>query len=225
MARNTRLRVQSPLSCIVLRAMIPARRVDAPPSWPTDASGRLTAAMVAVASERGYAATRVTDVLARTGISSRTFYVHFANREACFLRAYDAIVADLARLLRPEPEPGAEADRERVPTTQLVLAHVLGHFARWPAHARVLLVEILSVGPHGASRHEQTMRMLSERLAACPQWQPGRCSSLQREEIAQLAIGAIVRMVQLRIEAGEARALPQLLPSLTALTTRVALAA
>lgn len=199
--------------------MSPAPRVDAPPSWPTDAPGRLAAAMVAVTSERGYSATRVTDVLARVGISSRTFYAHFNNREACFLVAYDAIVADLARLLKQEPAVGDPS------TTELVLAHVLGHFARWPAHARVLLVEILSLGPNGRSRHEQTMRMLAARLAACPQWQPGRCSSLEREELAQLAIGAMTRLVQLRLDSGQARSLPQLLPSLTALTTRVGLAA
>jgi AcrR family transcriptional regulator len=37
--------------------------------------------------QRGYAATRVSDVLERTGISRRTFYAHFANREECFFAA------------------------------------------------------------------------------------------------------------------------------------------
>jgi hypothetical protein len=89
----------------------------------------------------------------------------------------------------------------------------------------VLLIEILSVGPRGARRHERTMAMLSARLAACPGWQPGRCGSLERQEMAQAVIGAIVRIVQKRLSAGEEHTLPDLLPSLTALTMRVGLAA
>lgn len=171
--------------------------------------------MASRVSERGYAATTVTDVLKETGISSRTFYAHFDNREGCFFAAYEAIVDDLGALLAPEP---AEHDEAR-------LRRVLDHFAMWPAHARVLLIEILSVGPRGARRHERTMAMLSARLAACPSWQPGRCGSLERQEMAQAVIGAIIRIVQRRLSAGQEHTLPDLLPSLTALTTRVGLAA
>jgi AcrR family transcriptional regulator len=191
---------------------------DAPPSWPTDPRGRLAATMAVVSSERGYAATRVTDVLQRTGISSRTFYAYFENREGCFFVAYDAIVSDLGQLLDPEQLEDSET------TVESTFERVLEHFAAWPAHARVLLVEILCTGPRGSERHEQTMATLAARLAACPRWQPGRCDSLERQEVAQAVIGAITRMIQLRLSAGEERALPSLLPSLTALTTRVALA-
>lgn len=50
----------------------------------------------------------------------------------------------------------------------------------------------------------------------------GRCNSLERSEVAHAVIGA---MVQPRLSAGEERALPLLLPSLTALTPNVGLAA
>lgn len=192
---------------------------DAPPSWATDPRGRLAATMAIVASERGYAATRVTDVLQRTGISSRTFYAHFENREACFFVAYEAIVHDLSQLL------DASQAQDTAATTEQMLAGVLEHFAAWPAHARVLLVEVLSTGPRGAERYEQTMAMLAARLAACPSWEPGCCRSLERVEVAQAVIGAISRMIQLRLSSGAERELPRLLPSLTALTTRPLLSA
>jgi hypothetical protein len=89
----------------------------------------------------------------------------------------------------------------------------------------VLLVEVLSARPDGTERHEQTMAMLAARLADCPSWQPGDCGSLERTEVAQAVIGAMLRMVQLRLNNGDANELLGLLPSLTALTTRVALAA
>lgn len=158
-------------------------------------------------------------MLDRTGISSRTFYAHFANREACFFAAYDTIVDDLTARLRADCEGSAS---QRVEAT---LRLVLEYFADWPAHAQVLLVEVLSAGPPGIERHEETMAMASARLAACRPWQAGRCNSLDREEVAQAMIGAITRMVQLRLSSGEAQSLVALVPSMTALTTRVEVAA
>jgi hypothetical protein len=108
---------------------------------------------------------------------------------------------------------------------ELTLGRVLEHLAAWPGHARVLLVVVLSAGTAGGQRPEQTMAMLAGQLAACERWQPGRCDSLDRHEVAQAVIGAMARMVQLRLRADQADTLPQLRPSLAALTTRVTLAA
>ena len=199
--------------------MTSTRYQDAPVSWPTDPRGRLIGSMTAVAAERGYAATHVRDVIARAGISSRTFYAYFESREACFFAAYDAIVGDLVYLLL-----GEDSDQP-AQAMALTLQRLLEHFARWPAHAQLLFGEVLSAGPKGAERHESTMAMLAERLASCETWQPGSCESLERVEVAQALIGAMVRMVQMRLNAGEAAALPGLFPSMLALTTRVALAA
>jgi AcrR family transcriptional regulator len=147
--------------------------------------------MVAVSGERGYLQTHVGDVLERSGASRRTFYRHFANREECFLAGYDAIVADLVRLLDEAGRASCDGEngvwdrplRER-------LEAILRHFSQWPAHARVLLIEVSCAGPRGLERDERTHAALAAQLAACPNWLPGRCDSLGREEIAQLAFGA-----------------------------------
>src|SRR5919206_1669524 len=52
---------------------------------------RLVAGMVAAVAERGYAATTITDVVRHARVSRRTFYEHFADKESCFLAAYDAV--------------------------------------------------------------------------------------------------------------------------------------
>ena len=49
--------------------------------------------MAQVVSDKGYAATTVADVVERAGVSRRTFYEQFADKEACFLAAYDAGLA------------------------------------------------------------------------------------------------------------------------------------
>src|SRR5882724_3806888 len=46
--------------------------------------GRLLDAMAEVVAEKGYQATTVADVVERAGVSRRTFYEQFPDREACF---------------------------------------------------------------------------------------------------------------------------------------------
>src|SRR5690349_5728075 len=52
--------------------------------------GRMLEAMALAVAEKGYGATAVADVIAGAGVSRKTFYEHFANKEGCFLAAYDA---------------------------------------------------------------------------------------------------------------------------------------
>jgi AcrR family transcriptional regulator len=169
--------------------------------------------MAQVASERGYAQVRVRDVLDQTGISRRTFYVYFGNLEECFFATYDAIVADVAKLIEPAP---SEPKR--------LLTGLLDYFSAWPAHTRVLLIEILSTGPSGAGRYEDTIAMFATALAECGPWQPGRCHSLKRSEQAQAVIGAMLRIVQRELVTQGGDGLPSLLPALTTIATRVAIA-
>jgi AcrR family transcriptional regulator len=51
--------------------------------------GRLICAIADVVAEKGYAATTVADVIELAGVSRKTFYEHFGDKEDCFLAAYD----------------------------------------------------------------------------------------------------------------------------------------
>ena len=51
--------------------------------------GRILTAMVEVTAERGYADCRIADVIAYAGVSRKTFYELFSDKEECFLAAYD----------------------------------------------------------------------------------------------------------------------------------------
>jgi AcrR family transcriptional regulator len=52
--------------------------------------GRLICAIADCVAARGYPATSVADVIAAAGVSRKTFYEHFSDKEDCFLAAYDA---------------------------------------------------------------------------------------------------------------------------------------
>ena len=53
---------------------------------------RLFAAMVATVAEKGYEATTVADLVKLSGVSRSAFYRHFADKQACFLAAIEALV-------------------------------------------------------------------------------------------------------------------------------------
>ncbi|RIX27618.1 TetR/AcrR family transcriptional regulator [Amnibacterium setariae] len=71
--------------------------------WAPDARGRLHRAAVDLFEEQGYAPTTVPQIAERAGLTTRTFFRHFADkREVLF--SDDAITADAARLMREAPE-------------------------------------------------------------------------------------------------------------------------
>src|SRR4051794_19434877 len=53
---------------------------------------RLLDGMARSVARQGYVATPVAEVLRVAGVSRRTFYEQFADKEDCFLAAYDAII-------------------------------------------------------------------------------------------------------------------------------------
>ncbi|HTZ88196.1 MAG TPA: helix-turn-helix domain-containing protein, partial [Solirubrobacteraceae bacterium] len=58
---------------------------------------RLSLAMIDCVAENGYRATRVADVIASAGVSRKTFYEHFENKQDCLLATYDLIAAEAMR--------------------------------------------------------------------------------------------------------------------------------
>src|SRR3984893_10180229 len=60
---------------------------------------RILVAMAEVASERGAGAVTVAHVVARAGVSRRTFYDLFADREECFLAAFQGAIGRVDALV------------------------------------------------------------------------------------------------------------------------------
>src|SRR4051795_2217185 len=67
--------------------------------------GRMLGAMADAVAGKGFAATTVADVVAGAGVSRKTFYEHFRDKEECFLAAYDTgvdLVLDAIVAARPQ---------------------------------------------------------------------------------------------------------------------------
>jgi AcrR family transcriptional regulator len=110
---------------------------------------RMLAAMVQAVAEKGYARVAVADVIERAGVSRKTFYEQFANKDDCFLAAYDASVDELLAKIDVALEALAPdwlaAHRAAVET-------YLETLAASPEFARALLIEVLGAGPDALSR-------------------------------------------------------------------------
>ena len=75
---------------------------------------RLLGAMVKVSGERGAANVSVAHVVERAGVSRRTFYELFDDREECFLAAFDDAIAYATRYVLDGYDPKAKwAERVR----------------------------------------------------------------------------------------------------------------
>lgn len=106
--------------------------------------------MASVVTEKGYAATTVADVVERAGVSRRTFYEQFEDKESCFLAAYDLGLAVVLERIRAAVEERPDAgwrDRARAGVEAF-----LALLASEPAFARALQVEVLSAGPAALDR-------------------------------------------------------------------------
>ena len=121
--------------------------------------GRMIDAMAAVGAEKGYAATTVADVVERAGVSRRTFYEQFADKEACFLAAYDVgLAAALERIGSAVEVHPAAGWRERARSG---VEAFLALLAAEPAFARALQIEILTAGPAALDRRAGMLVMFS----------------------------------------------------------------
>ena len=117
---------------------------------------RLLTAMVQEVSERGAANVSVGHVVGRSGVSRRTFYEIFEDREDCFLAAFDEALHHAATIVVGAYGTGG-AWRTRV---RAGLTALLGCLDSDRAAARLLIVESLAAGPQALERRRQVVAQL-----------------------------------------------------------------
>lgn len=160
---------------------------------------RIFAAMVASVDQRGYAGTRISDLAEISGVSSKSFYALFSDKNACFLETLDALLEGAVRLaLADEGGQGWEA-------------RMRGAFSRFatiiatqPAAAKLCLIEGFAAGPEAVRRldaaRERAETITHARLRESPE------RAAVPKQIISAVIGGIIevaRMLLLRDAPGE----------------------
>jgi AcrR family transcriptional regulator len=173
---------------------------------------RIVTALVDTVAERGYNATTVAHITKAASVSRRTFYEHFADKEACFLAAYD-MVADH---LRDSMRAAAESFEEWPQQVRAALATMLSFLAGEPELARLVMIEPVAAGGEIAARHRASMQGFVEILKAGRPEHSGERPLPQATE--ETVIGGIVSLIVREISSGRAERLEELLPDLVELT-------
>ncbi len=117
---------------------------------------RMLSAMVEQVAERGGANVAVAHIVARSGVSRRTFYELFADREACFLAAFDDGIERARRYVLDGYDPRARWDA-RVRTA---LTGLLTFLDVERDMGRLLIVGSLGAGARALERRRRVLAQM-----------------------------------------------------------------
>lgn len=173
---------------------------------------RLIEAAIEVVGARGYAATTVGDIIKRAGVSRTTFYEQFADKEDCFIAAYEERArSHLGRVVR-------ECGRVRSPLARLQtgVRTFLDVLAGDLVYARVFLIEALAAGPRAATVRAGVQDQYAELVRA---WHADVRAENELvppmpDELFECAVGGVADFLARRVLAGELDRLPASAPLL-----------
>jgi AcrR family transcriptional regulator len=170
---------------------------------------RLLDAVLQVVERKGYAKMSVEDVIALAGVSRRTFYDHFSNKEDAFLAAYDLVVEQLGTAVTAAYDATADGWPANVARGLDALLRLL---AGEPALAHVCIVEVLAAGPNALARRERTMERFRAFL------EPGLDASATGPPApllaVELVVGGIYEVIYSYVVSDRTQELPEVLPEL-----------
>jgi AcrR family transcriptional regulator len=117
---------------------------------------RLIAAMVEVCAERGAGNVTVAHVVEHAGVSRRTFYELFTDREECFLAAFDDAIARASRYVLDSYDPNATWDT-RIRTA---LTGLLTFLTYERGAGQLLIVSSLGAGAKALERRQHILAQI-----------------------------------------------------------------
>lgn len=170
----------------------------------------LIMAMLKAASELGYREANVQDVIDRARVSRPTFYEHFANKEDCFLAAFDTSAERLRDKVDMAALKGGDVWRDRM---RYGLEELLQFVSSEPHTARALIVEARAGSVDAVMRRVE----LLDHFAGCLDTQVRELlpeAPAFSMTTATVIIGGVESLLYARLCKGEHESLKSLLPSL-----------
>lgn len=172
--------------------------------------GRMLDAIAQAVAEKGFAATSVADVVALGGVSRRTFYELFKDKDDCFLAAYRAGMELLLDGIRQAVAPLPKDDwRLRA---QVSLRAYLEMLASKPAAAWAYSVEVFGAGPKALEHRAGILKRWVEQWRALHQLARAENSAIPAIDDHRLLalVGGIEELVRECLRTRGAKRLPQL---------------
>jgi AcrR family transcriptional regulator len=173
---------------------------------PSGHKSRLLEAMAHVVAEKGYAATTVADVVAAAGVSRRTFYEQFFDKDACLVELFDVARHNAFKVLRASIDP--------THPWQTQVDHALRAYfdvlASNPALLQTLYVEILSLGRAGLAARRRMNQELANFMLEVVNGGAGKNAPLPAH-MAMAVVGATNELVMEYIESDRVAQLKELI--------------
>lgn len=157
--------------------------------------------MIDSSAEKTYAATTISDIVARARISRTTFYKQFEDKRACFEATVEHCIEQMQQAAAgahsPEDDPGD--------ATRRAVSAVLQALTARPGLAQMLTGDAIAVDPMVVERYRKATIPPLEALWA----RSGRANA---HTDPRLAFGQVQVLVLNQIAAGKAERLTELLP-------------
>jgi AcrR family transcriptional regulator len=165
---------------------------------------RILDAIIESSAEKTFAATTITDIVARARISRTTFYKHFADKRACFDAAVGYCIEELkgVALAAQEPEDGPAA------ATRKAVTAVLETLTARPGLAQLLTADAFAVDPLVVGRYRKATIPGLEALWA------SRNGGTKEHTDPRLAFGQAQVLILNQIASGKPEHFTELLPEL-----------
>jgi len=172
--------------------------------------GRMLSAMAEAVAANTYVGTTVADVVAGAGVSRKTFYEHFRDKEECFLAAFDTgvdLLLDAIVAAKP-----AEDDPSWIGLMRARVRAYLDTLASRPAFARTFLIEVFAAGPRALERRADVLRRFAKLFEDLHEEARRQFPSLPPvpPPVYVAAVGAINELVSDFTREGRAADLPEL---------------
>jgi AcrR family transcriptional regulator/DNA-binding MarR family transcriptional regulator len=169
---------------------------------------RMLGAMVELARERGSERVTVAHVVTRAGVSRRTFYELFSDREACFLAALEHALARVAAVVLP----AYRGERDWCDRIRAGLTAMLELFDEEPATAALCVVDALGAGPRALRRRAEVLERLVDavdrgRREAPAGAEPHAGRAVASRIVAEGVVGAVLAVLHGRLLASSPKPL------------------
>ena len=159
-----------------------------------DQRERLYEATIHAINERGFVATTISDLVKQAGVSRRSFYEHFENKEECLLATYDALIERLTARIAEAYNP----NDEWIEQIEAIVRALFEASSDRPDAARLVCVEMGAAGPVGIERWARDAERLSAFITSVFEQAPGP-GARSRRRWRRAIVGALRTILYSRV--------------------------
>jgi AcrR family transcriptional regulator len=183
---------------------------------------RVLAAVAEVVAQRGYAGASIRHIAAQAGVSTKTFYDLYPDKEQAFLATYAVVDVVMGRM-----RSAGLSQTDLVGVLDAHLRTYLQAMAEWPGFARTLVLEALATTAAVRARRRVALqgfaRGISEGLDAVRAAEGRSPGSVADEQLVIGALGGVNELVVQHFGEHDVASVMDVFPAALALLERVCL--